>query len=204
MLYRFIERVKKSEYLDEIVLATTEKKEDDVLCDIAWSLDTNVFRGSENDLINRIYECAKKYEADVVVRLCADNPLIEAKEIDRIIIYYLVSNLSGLFSNTQSINDSGYPDGLGTEVYSMKTFKWMDERINNSYQREHPHDYFYKTDSVQTCRCPEELKYPDIKLDVNTQEDYDFVKRIYDIFGPDCKFTDYIGVIREHDIVASC
>lgn len=206
LLYRFIERVKKAERLDEIVLATTLKPEDNCLIEIADELDIGWFRGSENDLVDRIYNCAIEYKADAIVRLCADNPLIEPNEIDRIVDCYTESaqtdKLFTLFSNTQDIDGSGYPDGLGAEVYSMELFECLFENIEDSYMREHPHEYFYRNDLVRTCQCPEELKHPHTKVDVNTLEEYEYVKAIYDKFGPDCHFTDYIDSISKR-MVAS-
>lgn len=204
LLYRFIERVKKAERLDEVVLATTGKLEDDCLCDIADELDIDWFRGSENDLVDRIYNCAIKYKADVIVRLCADNPLIEASEIDRIVDCYLDSagtdKMFTLFTNTQNTGDNGYPDGLGAEVYDMDLFDCLYEDIGDPYLREHPHEYFYRNDLIETCQCPEELRYPHIRLDVNTMEEYLYVKGIYDKFGPDCHFTEYIRSINKEAV----
>lgn len=196
MLYRFIERVKKAQTLDKVVLATTNKKEDNCLCDIAEELDIKWFRGSENDLADRIYKCALMHGASVIVRLTADNPLIEASEIDRIVNSYLFSsNVGKLFTNTQEINNNGYPDGLGAEVYPFKLFELLWENIDNPDMREHPHKYFYKHDLVETCQCPESMRYPHIRLDVNTPTDYDFVASIYDEYGHDCHFTDYIDML---------
>ena len=202
LLYRFIERVKKSALLDEVILATTEKSEDDSLVEIAEELGIKTFRGAEDDLVGRIYDCAVEHNADVIVRLCADNPLIEAEEVDRIIECYLNSRIKDvLFTNTQEINGNGYPDGLGAEVYDMELFSCLHHNITDHYSREHPHDFFYQNDFVETCTCPEELKYPHITLDVNTQSEYDFIKSIYDKFGADCHFTDYINTINEKMVV---
>jgi len=114
LLSRFIERVKRSALLDKVVLATTDKQEDDCLCSLSGKLGIEVTRWhEENDLIARILRCAQRDKADTIVRLCADNPLIEAEEIDRIITHYLIATKRGvLFTNTHNVKDNGYPDGL--------------------------------------------------------------------------------------------
>ena len=197
LLERFIERVKRTETLDEIVLATTTKEEDDVLVKLAIKLGIEVFRGSENDLVDRIFKAGMHFRADVIVRLCADNPLIEPLEIDRIVRDHLAHAMEDyLHTNTQDVNGSGYPDGLGAEVYDFMTFAklWKESKIEE--YREHPHKIFYVSNRVRTIDCPDDMKYPKITLDVNTEADYAFVESIYNKFGhSDFHFRDYIGDI---------
>lgn len=199
LLYRFIERVLKAKMIDKVILATTKKQEDDCLCDIAKELGIDVFRGSDNDLVGRIYNAAKQYNPYAVVRLCADNPLIEDKEIDRIIARFMISSKTSvkryLFSNTHNIQDNGYPDGLGAEVYLFGDLKWLAAHEHNIEYREHPHKYFYEDNSIKTLPCPDNFKgYSHLKLDVNTQEEYEYIKTIYDKFGNNnFHFLDYAG-----------
>ena len=108
---RIIERVKRCKKVDEIVLATTQKPEDDVLEELGHSYGISVFRGSENDLVDRYYQAARAFNADVVVRLPADNPCPELSEIDRIIAYHLTGQ-SDFSSNLAEVFGNGYPDGL--------------------------------------------------------------------------------------------
>ena len=191
MLWRYIERCKRIEMLDELVLATTELYRDNVLCDIAELLNIKWFRGSEDDLVDRIYQCAIKHKADVIVRLCADNPLIEPEEADRIIKYFLERSytvIPSLISNTQNLKSNNYPDGIGCEIYDIDSFKWT---FNGD--REHPHSKFYQRGWIETIPCPKEFAYPQIKLDVNTKKEYEYVKKIYDHFGHNnFHVTDYI------------
>lgn len=197
LIYRFIERVKRSRLLDTIVLATTNKEEDHVLCEVGRELGIHCFGGSENDLVERIYNCALEYDAKTIVRLCADNPLIEAEEIDRAISSFKIGSKYCMFSNTHNIRENGYPDGLGCEVYGIEMFDWLDENIKDEEKREHPHKHFYEIDAVNTITCPKHIEgYKHLKLDVNTQEEYDFIKGIYERFGHnDFHFTDYMEVI---------
>lgn len=196
LLLRFIERVIQSEVLDKVILATTKNSEDDCLCDVARELGIEYYRGSENDLVDRIYECAINFRVSTIVRLCADNPLIEAEEIDRIINHHLISAKRGvLYSNTHNISNNGYPDGLGAEVYDIRTFGMLWKNETDCELREHPHMWFYNNDMVETIQCPEKLRgYSHLKLDVNTQEEYEYIKKIYDKFGHnDFHFLDYAG-----------
>ncbi len=182
LIKRIIERVKRCNKIDTIVLATTQKTEDDILCKIAERSSINFFRGSENDLVDRYYQAALKFNADFIVRLPADNPVVEPKEIDRIIAHHLSSD-DDFSSNTHNILGNGYPDGLGAEVFSIQKLKEIWEIATDPRNREHPHTYFYEHPEkykIGTVKCPAEFRRPDLVLDVNTKEDYEFLSQIYD------------------------
>jgi len=102
LILRIIERVKRATTLDCIVLATTQKAQDDVLCDIAREQHIEVFRGPEMDLVERYYQAAREFKADIVVRLPADNPVVEPQEIDRIVKHFIGSD-DDFSSNTHNI-----------------------------------------------------------------------------------------------------
>lgn len=187
------ERVSKSKLLDVIVVATTTSPRDNVLMDFARDCGLDCFRGSENDVIARFYECAKRYEADLIVRMCADNPLIEASEIDRI-IEHAIQYGEDFCSNTgdEASTAIGYPDGLGAEVYTMEFFTKL---FITATDREHPHRNF-KPDVKHKLQCPEELAYPKLRLDVNTKEDFDYISGIFGNFSDiDFNFTEYRRIL---------
>lgn len=196
MLYRVIERVKRAKLLHKVILATTELSEDDVLCEVAKELKIDVFRGSENDLVDRYYQCAKKFNVDVIVRVCADNPLIEPDQIDVLIAYhYYKNNHPSTCSNTHL---KGYPDCIGAELYTMYALAHLHDLGNALYgeEKEHPHKFYYNCGFFEALTPPKELEYPHLKLDVNTKEEYDFVSSIYDKFGNnDFHFLDYVESI---------
>lgn len=186
---RIIERVKRCKNLNRIVLATTQKEEDNILAELAQSYGIPAFRGSEHDLVDRYFQCAKEFKADIIVRLPADNTVPEPREIDRIIEYHLHGN-TDFSSNLSQVFENGYPDGIGAEVFNFNTLEEVWHRCTDPYKREHPHlNYFdYKTQKlsdpinyrVGTINCPKEFRRPDLVLDVNTIEEYDFMCELYD------------------------
>lgn len=207
---RIIERVKRCKMVDEIVLATTQKSEDDVLETLALSYGISVFRGSENDLLDRYYQAAKAFNAEIVVRLPADNPVPEPAEIDRIIAYHLTGQ-SDFSSNLAEVFGNGYPDGIGAEVFNFKTLEevW---RINSDPQkREHLHLNFFDYKSqkptnpdrylVGTVQCPEEFRRPDLVLDVNTQDEYEFMVELYEYLYPRNARFHITDIIQWYDNV---
>ncbi|MBI2953575.1 MAG: glycosyltransferase family protein [Chloroflexi bacterium] len=189
---RIIERVKRCRGVDAIVLATTQKAEDDVLADLARSYEIDVFRGAENDLVDRFYQAALAFNADVVVRIPADNTTPEPEEIDRVIAYHLTGQ-SDFSTNLESVFGSGYPDGIGAEVFNRDVLEEVWKTVSDPHRREHPHLNFfdYKTQQpatdryrVGTVQCPAEFRRPDLVLDVNEREQYEFMAQLYEYLYP--------------------
>lgn len=87
-----LERLKKSKKLDDIIVATTIKKEDNAIVELCNSLGVNVFRGSEKDVLDRFYNASKFYSGDVIVRITGDNPLTSIELIDKQVEYLLKNN----------------------------------------------------------------------------------------------------------------
>jgi len=111
-----LERVARSELIDEIIVATTLNESDDPIVGLCKQLGVSIFRGSEGDVLSRYYEAARQYNSDVVVRLTSDCPLIDPKIIDRVIQMYLTKKFDYV-SNTQL---KTFPRGMDTEVFSFE------------------------------------------------------------------------------------
>jgi spore coat polysaccharide biosynthesis protein SpsF len=182
-----IHRLKKTSQVDKIVLSTTTKTEDDILEEIGLEYEIDVFRGSENDLVDRYYQAAKKYKANLIVRVPGDNALPEPKEIDRVINYHN-NNGNDFSSNFPDVAQhgyphNGYPDGIGAEVINFEALKRIWDLSSSPRNREHPHTNFYenpKMFKIGVLECPEEIRRPDIILDINTKEQYEFVSEMYE------------------------
>jgi len=203
---RILERVKRCKNLDEIILAIPKKETDKILKDIGKNFEINVFEGSENDLVERFYQAASLHKADLVCRLPADNPTPEPREIDRIIEYHINLKRRGFSSNLACINNSGYPDGIGAEIFDYSLLEEIYYRNTNPFHREHVHLNFFNYETgkavdekwcpVSTVKCPKEFRRPEIVLDVNTIEQYYFMKDLYEYLyprNPNFHITDIIS-----------
>ena len=202
---RILERIKRCQRINEIVLAIPDTPTDRVLKQLGDSYGVTVFAGSENDLVERYYGAAKASKADVIGRLPADNATPEPAEIDRIVKHHLSLGRRGFSSNLSVINDSGYPDGIGAEVFDLSLLIEARERSMALLQREHVHLNFfdYTTQKavdetwcpISTIECPAEFRRPDLILDVNTQEQYEFTRQLYEALypgNPNFHITDII------------
>ena len=134
------------------------------------------------DVRDRYLKTAGKFQADFVIRIPADNPMPDCNEIDKLVEFHLEHNSSGFSSNLAQVNDSGYLDGIGAEIFSTKLLQESVARSNSDTVKEHVHRNFfdYSTQTpVDTSWCPiaspkapTELRRPDVILDVNTMDDY--------------------------------
>jgi spore coat polysaccharide biosynthesis protein SpsF len=208
---RILERVKRCRRLDEIVLATADTPENQVLAQLGRDYGVTVFTGSENDLVERYYQAALATRADIVGRLPADNATPEPSEIDRIVDHHLSLGRPGFSSNLTVIGDSGYPDGIGAEMFDFSLLADARERHSDPRQREHVHLNFFDytvqrpVDSawcpISTVMCPPEFRRPDLVLDVNTQAQYEFMRQLYEYLYPRNPNFHITDIIRWYDEV---
>lgn len=191
---RILERVKRCKCIDEIILAIPDTKENDPLKELADVYKIKCFLGAEEDLVDRYYHAANSSKADIVVRIPADNATPEPAEIDKIIKYHLSLGRPGFSSNLAEIRNSGYPDGIGAEVFDFILLKDVQESVRDSFNREHVHLNFYNYETneavdpiwcpINTVQCPEDFRRPDLILDVNTKEQYEFIRALYESLYP--------------------
>ena len=181
LIEHVIKRAMQAHLVDKVVLATTKNDEDDILADIAEKISVDSFRGSTNDLMDRYYYAAKEHGADIVVRIPADNPLIMPYYIDKIIRYFKNEDLD-FASNIGPYLDNKCPDGFGAEVFSFNALKHIYNTVFDKYHREHVTSVFrdnlgmYK---VGTIECDLEHHRSDIILDINTQGEFDYMKKLF-------------------------
>jgi spore coat polysaccharide biosynthesis protein SpsF len=170
-----IERMEKAKLVDELVVATTEKDIEAPILELCKRLNVSTYRGSENDVLERYYHAAKDYDADIIVRMTSDCPLIDPNIIDLVIQYYL-DNKYDYVSNTQIRT---YPRGMDTEVFSMKLLDEAFFHANMEYEREHVTPYFYlnpeKYSIGQVCNSEDNSHY---RLTVDTPEDFRLISII--------------------------
>ena len=141
-----VDRVIKSLLLSKVVVATSTLKRDNVIVDLCARENIECFRGSEKDALSRYFECAKKYCADIVVRLTADCPLIDPEVIDEVLSIYSIEKID-YATNTVPPETSTYPDGSDVEVFSMNALERAHNECVDDHDREHVTYYFWKYDN---------------------------------------------------------
>ena len=175
MLEQVINQIKFCKEIDKIVVATTTNKEDDEIFDFVTKLEIPCFRGSEKDLLDRYYMCAKNFSFKTIVRITSDCPLIDPEITDQIVSEFK-SNEYDFTSNTIKRT---YPRGLDVEVFSFTALEesWKNARLPS--EREHVTPYIKKSDNQYLCLNIENANdLSHLRLTVDREEDFKLIQII--------------------------
>jgi spore coat polysaccharide biosynthesis protein SpsF len=196
MLQHIIDRVRRSTYIDSIIIATTTRNADDLLYDFASDMNIYCFRGSEDDVLGRVASTIRKFRPDIVVNLTGDNPLVDASLIDDMIDFFYEGDYDYV-TNTYMYQtnlwdaEKTFPFGLGIQIFRSRVMLEVDEEIKDMNMREHATfgiyhrtDNRYKLGAFQAEGKYSGWRYPDLRLTVDTVEDYELVNRIFEELYP--------------------
>lgn len=204
MIWHVVDRLKRSEKLNEIVIASTFDSKNDVLEAFADDNNINFFRGSEEDVLQRYLDGAEKYNIDLIVRITSDCPLIDPNIVDCVINEHIDSN-AHYTSNTQQ---RSFPRGLDVEVFSRDSLLRIDRLAIKKYQREHVTPFFYENPSefkLNNVTTEGKIRQPYLRLCVDTEEDLKFVREVFKrLYKPPdiIKIEDIIDLIEKEPELA--
>jgi spore coat polysaccharide biosynthesis protein SpsF len=185
LLQVIVEQLQKSNYINKIILATTDSTSDDLLVDLAERIGLDIFRGSVNNVLNRFFICAKYHNSDVILRVTADDPIKDIAMIDSG-IKKLIEDKLDYISNTI---EPTYPEGLDFEVFSMGTLQKIHELSINPSDREHVTTYLKNNISMfnTVSMTTKSITHKDKKLSIDTIYDYIVMYKLFRIMGSNAK-----------------
>jgi len=192
LIWHVFNRLTYSRKITRIVLATTENPVDDVL--EAWSIANgyDCYRGSENDVLSRFYFAAKQYNADLVVRVTADDPFKDPFLIDQVIEMSFNQQLDFAYNNKPAT----FPEGLDTEVFTFKSLKTAHERSTDNFEREHITQYFYRRpDEFSQGNLSNDVDVSWLRWTIDTETDLEMVRKLYDGLYQDGKIFTYQDIL---------
>jgi spore coat polysaccharide biosynthesis protein SpsF len=182
LLSYMIERVKKATHIDKIVIATTTNKIDNDIETLCSVENIACFRGNENDVLDRYYKCALKYEAKTVVRLTSDCPLIDPNLIDDVVNHFQKNKNYDYVANTAPPPGT-YPDGMDVEVFSYEALEKAWHLAKKKSEREHVTFFFWKNpDLFDTFRYDHTSDYSRYRLTIDYYEDFMLIEKIINHF----------------------
>lgn len=201
VLQHVIERVLMVNSIDEIIIATTVLDQDIVVVHEATKCGVKYFRGSEEDVLSRYYLAAKESEADVIVRITSDCPLIDPIITDQVVKYFLEKQEYELVTNAGiDVTKRTFPRGLDTEVFSFQALEEAFKAATLPYQREHVTPYIYEN-SNKIYFYQNEVDYSHLRWTLDTEEDYLLIEKIYNHLyhgTHDFYFQDIIRLLEKY------
>ncbi|MCX8084807.1 MAG: glycosyltransferase family protein [Calditerrivibrio sp.] len=199
VLQRVIRRTKKSSLINEIIVATTLDDDDYEIVRIAELEKVSYFRGSKEDVLSRYYWAAKKFKADIIVRITSDCPCIDWNIIDRCIKVHIDEGAD----YTSNCIKRSFPHGLDVEVISFFALETAFEKADKQYEREHVCPYIHTTKkdqfNISHVIAQDGERGADIRLTVDTVEDYALLCAVYDYLFYKNEFFELKDIIKLFD-----
>lgn len=184
VLFHDIRRVKAAETVDDVVVATSTERADDIVARYAPESGATVFRGSESDVLERMFHAADQADAEIVVRITGDCPLLSPKVVDRI-VERLIKTGADYCTN---ILERTFPRGLDVEAFTFDSFERVHEEATDPHHREHVTPFYreqntrFDVASVTSDEVFEESwmqDRTDIRLTLDEADDYELLQTIY-------------------------
>ena len=201
LIWHIIQRLKKCEMVEQIILATSYREEDKKLIKIANDCNILSFVGDEDDVLSRFHQAALKFNADPIIRITGDCPLVDPYLLDEMLGFYVENNYDYV-SNTIIPT---YPDGLDIEIFSFKSLVKAFNEAKLKSEREHVTPYIWNNPKIFLLyNYKNILDQSNYRWCVDEQPDLDLIRLIYSNFKPKFifSFSDVIKFIESNPIIS--
>jgi spore coat polysaccharide biosynthesis protein SpsF len=174
-----VSRCRMVDRLEDVIVATSTLPADDAVADWCKSNGFTCFRGSQDDVLSRYYECAKQARPDYVIRVTSDCPFID---------YDMINAIIDCMEREQKdivVHDQEPPRGLWSEIVSFSALEYMHKNGHEERHREHVTYYAYEFPEKFTRHVyalPAELQHPDLRITLDTPDDYSMLQKAADHF----------------------
>lgn len=185
MIELLLSRLSLSKEVDQIVVATSIDPANQPLVEHVRKLGFAVVQGSENDVLDRFLTAAKANDADVVVRITGDCPLVDPALVDTVIRKFKISSVD-YCSNT---NPPTYPDGLDIEVFSFKALKRAGDETNKPHDHEHVTPYLRESKQFSQASVNHNEDLSGLRWTVDEAADFEVIQHVFQHFAPAINFT---------------
>ena len=174
LLYYVINQLRYCTKVKNLVIATTTNQEDDEIEKFANDNSVNIFRGKEKDVLDRYFQCAKKYSFSTIVRITADCPLIDPQIVDKVIEKFF----SGNYDFATNTLTRTFPIGTDVEVFSFSALNRAWENTQLPSEREHVTPYLRKEENFKIINIENDKNISNLRLTVDRIEDFELIKQI--------------------------
>jgi len=198
MIIHQLERTKRSNCIDEIILVTSKESSDDELVNIVTKEGYGIYRGSKDNVLERFYNCSVELDLDdndIIVRLTGDCPIHDADIIDELINAFKNSKVDYIANCVKPV----YPDGLDAEVFTFKSLKQAYLDAKKLSEKEHVTPYIRDSGLFKAENLKRKVIHPEWRLTVDEPNDFELISRIYNYFGNNIfSFNDVITYLEEN------
>lgn len=207
VLERMIGRLRRSRYLDEIVIATTENIADNSIVALAERLGVKYFRGSELDVLGRVLGAARSARADIIVELTGDCPLVDWRIVDRGVEEFFRHNVDYAANNVAP--PLTFPNGFDVQVFPASVLAEIDKLTQDPIDRVQVSYYIYRTPGkyrVRMWQATPEYYGPDLRLTLDEPADYELINTIFELLLPaddDFSGADVVNLLRKRPDLAA-
>ena len=178
-------RLSRSNEIHQIVVATSKDKKNDPLVEHVKKLGYFCYRGSENNVLQRYLDAAKKVSADVVVRVTGDCPLIDHEIVDQVVSHFRKLEVDYV----SNISPPTYPDGLDTEVFTLAALIRASEESTSKHEHEHVTPYLRRPGFFETRNVSNSEDFSSLRWTVDEHEDFQVISNVFSYFSPDIFFS---------------
>lgn len=186
LLYRMIERLQQIKHKATIVIATSEDQQDDVIETFCQTKNITCFRGSLNNLLDRHYQVGKLTNADIIIKIPSDCPLIDPRIVDKVLDFYVENE--GKYDFVSNLHPATYPDGNDVEIMTSEALSKAWQEAVRPLELEHTTPYFWENpDKFRLANVVWEtnLDYSmSHRFTIDYHEDYLFIKRVFEELYP--------------------
>ncbi len=197
MLARLVERARRIPGVERVIIATTEKPADEAILKFAADLGLPAYAGSEEDVLDRFYQTARRFGVSVVVRVTPDCPLLDP-EVSGLVVARFVE-ARGTVDYASNTQPPTFPDGLDTEVFSVAALTRSWREATEFSEREHVTAYIWK--HPELFRLVNVARDPDLsgrRWTVDEPADLEFVRAVYHRLGETFDMRDALELLRRH------
>ena len=195
VLESLLNQLNYSKLLNDKIIATTSNSEDDVIFNFCKSKEIKCYRGSQDDVLDRYYNCAKKFSINTIIRITSDCPLMDPQVVDDVIDFYLKNS----YDYVNNFYKRTYPYGNDVEIFSLKVLEKVWEKATKPSEREHVTPYIYNNpDEFSLGWIENKENLSEFHWTIDRKEDLIFVQNIFKKISKRPIFMkDIIDVIKD-------
>ena len=200
-----IERLNRSQLVDQIVVATTVNLEDQLIVKLCQRLGIAFYRGSEEDVLKRLVEAGQSVSADIIIETTSDCPVIDWRHVDHLVNLFF----SGNYDYVSNIVTRSFPIGFDVQVFPLSILEQIEKLTKEHTYREHPTFYIYTHPQkfrLKNCQAQGQMYWPDLRVTLDTPQDYKVLTQVFNHLyskNPDFSAEDVVNLLKSHpEIVA--